>query len=441
MLCGEKREIKMNKIKIAIWLNRGYAPKEGGGYSYYERLVDAIDNYDFDENIDVCFVTEDENIKGLKREVILLLVKHRSFYNLKQTILLLSLNCHSFYKKYIYKIFSKIPILGDITREWVEKRIINANNQLYRKKLRENSVRAVYYLIQARYKVANFPFIATNWDIGHCSTYAFPELVGSSEQFDKLEFDKRQHYYSSILPRALMVFVESEAGKAELLKYTMIDEMKIKVLPLFAGNCVNLKAEAKVQEQFLLKHGLIQNKFFFYPAQFWAHKNHAGLLQAFAMFLKEEREYKLVLTGSDYGNSSYIRSLASDLNIENSVVFTGFISAEDINTLYCNATALVMATYLGPTNMPPIEAMELDCPVICSDIKGHREILGNSALYFNPMNFIEICAAMKEMNNNRAHYKEALGKQKSGSVFKLEYTMARMNEYLKEAAILLNCWK
>ena len=43
-----------------------------------------------------------------------------------------------------------------------------------------------------------------------------------------------------------------------------------------------------------------------------------------------------------------------------------------------------MPTLLGPTNMPLLEAACLDCPVICSDLEGHREMLGDYALYFNP---------------------------------------------------------
>jgi len=34
--------------------------------------------------------------------------------------------------------------------------------------------------------------------------------------------------------------------------------------------------------------------------------------------------------------------------------------------------------------MPPLEAMSQGCPVVLSDIPPHREICGNSALYFNP---------------------------------------------------------
>lgn len=69
--------------------------------------------------------------------------------------------------------------------------------------------------------------------------------------------------------------------------------------------------------------------------------------------------------------------------------------------LYKSAAALIMASHFGPTNMPPIEAMELGCPVICSDLGGHREILDNGALYFNSYDYFSIYNAMEDIIVNR----------------------------------------
>ena len=55
----------------------------------------------------------------------------------------------------------------------------------------------------------------------------------------------------------------------------------------------------------------------------------------------------------------------------------------DIVTLYENSIALVMPTYFGPTNIPPLEAFTLGTPVLYSDLPGLREQVGNSALLLN----------------------------------------------------------
>src|SRR5262249_13423975 len=55
--------------------------------------------------------------------------------------------------------------------------------------------------------------------------------------------------------------------------------------------------------------------------------------------------------------------------------------AEDVPPLYQGAAALVMPTYGGPTNLPPLEAVTLGCPVIYSDLPEFREQMGDAALY------------------------------------------------------------
>ena len=47
-------------------------------------------------------------------------------------------------------------------------------------------------------------------------------------------------------------------------------------------------------------------------------------------------------------------------------------------------------TPIGPTNMPLLEALDFNCPVLCSDIERYREILEDAALYFYPLVLEEI---------------------------------------------------
>ena len=44
---------------------------------------------------------------------------------------------------------------------------------------------------------------------------------------------------------------------------------------------------------------------------------------------------------------------------------------------------MIFASLMGPNNMPPIEATYLHCPVIITDLDGHKEQLKDTALYFN----------------------------------------------------------
>ena len=59
-----------------------------------------------------------------------------------------------------------------------------------------------------------------------------------------------------------------------------------------------------------------------------------------------------------------------------------------------------MPTFLGPTNMPLLEANQLGCSVLCSHIKGHIELMADKAIYFDPYNFNELAENMNELIEN-----------------------------------------
>lgn len=402
-------------MKIAVWLDKDYKPEEGGGFSYYDRLVKSIDAFTFDKPLDICFVTEGEVTSlGLSKDII------RLYYNYKVS--------------FLKKVLSLLPYIGKIWKRKIKKQRQKTTLQAYEKQLTQAGVKFIYYIRQTECALPDFPFVATNWDIGHCSTYAFPELIADGE------FERRTSFYTKVLPKALLVFAESEEGKNELIKYTTIDERKLKIVPIFAGNCVTTVVSEQEQADILATYSLTKDTFFFYPAQFWAHKNHYTLLKSFAELVHAHPSYKLVLTGSDKGNLNYIKQLAQDWNIADKVLFLGFLPIEHINTFFRNATALIMASHFGPSNMPPLEAMELACPVIASDTIGHKEMLGKAALYFDAMDSNALLVAMNKMIAETPSYKQAIVERQKTSVFNVEYALNQINIHLKEAVSIRQNW-
>ena len=153
-----------------------------------------------------------------------------------------------------------------------------------------------------------------------------------------------------------------------------------------------------------------------------------NLLLAFKELNKEFPEYKLVFTGSDKGNKKYIEEFTVKSGLSSNVVFTGFINNETLYTLYKNATAMVMPSFLGPTNMPLIEASELNCPVLCSNIKGHREIMQDGAYYFDPLDHQAILTYMKKIikKENREELLQKANAVLKNSIFNSRSTIKSM---------------
>jgi glycosyltransferase involved in cell wall biosynthesis len=220
------------------------------------------------------------------------------------------------------------------------------------------------------------PFVCTVWDLGHREHPEFPELAGRGS------YHWREGMYRNALPRASAVIVDSAATAMKLERYYGIDQDRSIVVAYdVVPELTDTPALPEILNSLRSKHG-IQGPFVFYPAQFWAHKNHVYILEALLLLKRQfGLEITAVFSGSDQGNFHFVRALAEQMGLAQQIKFVGFLSIPEIAQLYREALALVMPTYLGPTNIPPLEAQALGCPVIYSDLPGFRDFLGPNALY------------------------------------------------------------
>ena len=119
----------------------------------------------------------------------------------------------------------------------------------------------------------------------------------------------------------------------------------------------------------------------FYPAQFWAHKNHVYLIEGL-LALEESCGQKVgaIFSGGDQGTRSYIEEYVINTGLQDRVRFVGFVPDHELLELYLQSIALVMPTYFGPTNLPPLEAFHLGVPVLYPDLDGLRDQVDDAAL-------------------------------------------------------------
>jgi glycosyltransferase involved in cell wall biosynthesis len=134
----------------------------------------------------------------------------------------------------------------------------------------------------------------------------------------------------------------------------------------------------------------LPDDYLFYPAQFWPHKNHIGIVRALAILKNERRLVPPVLfcgAASDEireQNYAALQIEARELGVSDQIHYIGYVPDGDMSALYTGASALVMPTFFGPTNIPVLEAWACGCPVLTSDIRGIREQVGDAALLADP---------------------------------------------------------
>ena len=269
------------------------------------------------------------------------------------------------------------------------------------------------------------PFIFTVWDIEFLDQPWFPEVSREGE------WQRRHRHYARYIPQATRVIVPSEAGREQLLRHFSIGAERVLVLhhptPTFG---VGADPDVVVR-----KLG-IESPYLFYPAQYWSHKNHVTLLEA----LRRLDGFRLVCVGSDKGGLDHVRRLVDGLGLAQRVRTLGFVDTDELVALYRGAFALSYLSYFGPENLPPLEAFALGCPVVCADIPGAREQLGEGALFVPPADAGAVAAAVLSLRDDDLRARLVDAGRERAQIFTSEAYVRGVVAFLDEFEAVRRCW-
>lgn len=199
--------------------------------------------------------------------------------------------------------------------------------------------------------------------------------------------------------RSKRVFVPTNYVKDELLKrYKGTAEDKIIVSYEGVDEDLILKSSRdKAVVKTRLEEMKIKDNYILYVGSSYPHKNIKNLIVAYKDLIEEEKfAGQLVLAGKidEFANrhAGFIHALKLDDKIIFAAKFVeeGRITDRDLAFLYQGATCYVIPSYEEGFSITPLEAQTFGVPVVASDIPPHREILGDSVLYFKPDSNIEL---------------------------------------------------
>jgi glycosyltransferase involved in cell wall biosynthesis len=239
------------------------------------------------------------------------------------------------------------------------------------------------------------PFVMAVHDLQHRLQPRFPEVSVDGEG------RMREHLYRNAARRATLLVADSPEGREDILAFygDLIDPQRIAILPfvpaphIVATNPV--EQAAGVKSRFSLP-----DRYWFYPAQFWPHKNHEAIVRALGLLRSRGRQDIHVVFCGSHGDALRARTyraamqLAVDLGVAAQVTSLPYVPDEAMPGLYLGSVGLVMPTYFGPTNIPILEAWRLGRPVITSNIRGVRDQAGAAALLIDPESPEELAESM-----------------------------------------------
>lgn len=246
-------------------------------------------------------------------------------------------------------------------------------------------------------KTVKHNFVHPVFDLCHRDYPEFPEVR------DKRIFEERERLFRHVLPKAVAVTVDSYHGLNNVVRCYGVDSKRVSVIPFLPSVTVmdaasgrsSGNASVNIKEKYR-----IFGDYIFYPAQLWAHKNHCTIIGALSE-LKENHAVSLnaVFCGTDRGNQGHVMRIAAEAGVLSQVHFLGHVSGEELPELYRQSLALVMPTYFGPTNIPPVEAFFLRTPVVYPDLPGLRDQVAGAAFLFDPDSPVSLAETLVRLLN------------------------------------------
>ena len=309
----------------------------------------------------------------------------------------------------------------------------------FEKFVEKHHIDLVYFLSPNSWAqdLKNINYIYTLWDNCHRDELEFPEVRNNGE------FEQREFLNRAVLTKAASVIVDSPATKKDLVFRYGVDDNRICIIP-FKPSPFIIKPSEEFCKKTLKKYDLENKSYVFYPAQYWAHKNHVFILDALGIRKAEspnEQAIKAVFCGADKGNLEMLKGYARKKQLSDDVLFLNFLTDEEVSVLYYKCLALTMPTYFGPSNLPPLEAFKLKAPVIYPDKPEFKEFLGDACLTVNLREPRSLSEIIKKLLKNPRLVQSL---QKNGSIKLSELEKVDdvwlLNEQISNFISKYRCW-
>ena len=243
-------------------------------------------------------------------------------------------------------------------------------------KLRPDIIHETYYSEKPSYR-GKAPRVLTVYDMIH---ERCPDSFARGDQLARLK--------GCAVNRADHIFCISENTRRDLLDIHDIPEDRVTVTYL-ASNALPLSGltatELVGSAPFILhvggRHG---------------YKNFLGLARAYAASPWLKNNFRIVCFGGG-AMSSEERHVLAGIGLSEAQVIHLSGGDDRLAALYRGASVFVYPSIYEGFGIPPLEAMSLDCPVVCSRTTSIPEVVGEAAEYFDPGDVESIMHAVEKV--------------------------------------------
>lgn len=220
--------------------------------------------------------------------------------------------------------------------------------------------------------------VVTIHDVCHL---ALPESLNSNikRMYARLLF-------SNAARRADAILCDSEFTSLEVQRFLRVRASKVHVAHLGLDATWDARATPHVEPNAV--------PYFLFVGNLKPNKNLSTLVKAFRLVMGAI-PHRLIIVGKAENMKFVDQSAVGEAGeLDSRVHLAGEISDQRLVEYYRGAEALVFPSLYEGFGLPPLEAMSLGCPVLCSNASSLPEIAGDAALYFDPRDTSDLAAKL-----------------------------------------------
>jgi glycosyltransferase involved in cell wall biosynthesis len=192
------------------------------------------------------------------------------------------------------------------------------------------------------------------------------------------------------------VITDSASVKREIHEHLGTAEEKVTVVPLAPRRIFQPSNPQEIRET--LKRFKVEDQFILFVGTVEPRKNLLTLVRAFDELMREtDLRPQLVIAGQKGWLTDELYKHVEQSALKERVLFTGYISDEDLRALYSACLVSVYPSLYEGFGLPPLEAMACGAPVITSRIPVIMETSDGAAQLIDPTNVKELTSALVEL--------------------------------------------
>lgn len=208
-----------------------------------------------------------------------------------------------------------------------------------------------------------FPDLPTLYSIHDLQHVHYPQFFSAAER------RARDVAFANAVGHAAMIQASSRQMADEFAAhFPQLPARRITVIP----EGVDAAAFAQTPAGDIRARYQLPERFLFYPAQLWPHKNHITILKALARLKADGLDIPLVLTGARYTGADELAPFL-ERGAAGGIFYLGIVPYADIMALHHAARFLITASLYEASSIPILEAAAAGTPIIASATPSHAE--------------------------------------------------------------------